>query len=128
MMRADLTETERADRLHVLGMAVVVALWLPIFFWLLHLSTLAALVVYIGNDPSKWWTAWVDTGLCAAGTIVCMVVAIAIGVSVDAHEDDGSPEGRTRFLTWQAVLAGLANLALILAEGSYVLFITAGHR
>jgi hypothetical protein len=47
---------------------------------------------------------------------------------VDATVRDGTPEGRTRFLAWQGVLAGLANLALILAEGSYALFITAGHR
>ncbi len=128
MTRADVSETERADRLHVLGVAGVIVLWLPIFFWLVHLATLGALAVYIGDHPSKWWTAWVDTGLCAAGTIVCILAAIAIGVSMDAPEDDGSPEGRTRFLAWHGVLAGLANLALILAEGSYVLFLAAGHR
>jgi hypothetical protein len=121
-------DAERARRQHIRGVVLVFALWLPIFFWLAHLASMAALVGYVANNREKWWIFWIDTGLCAAGTIACMVVAVVVGVSVGAHEDDGSPEGRTRFLAWQALLAGFANLALILAEGSYVAFISVGHR
>ncbi len=128
MIRDGLSAQERAQRMHAIGVVAVAVLWLPMVFWLLHLSSLAAIVPYIHNNPEKWWLAWVDTGVFAAGTIVCIVVSILVGVSVDAHEDVGTAEGRTRFLGWQGVLAGLANLALILAEGSYALFISAGHR
>jgi hypothetical protein len=128
MMREDVSEKERAYRLHTLGVVGVLTLWLPIFFWMAHLASLAALAPYIGNHPSKWWLWWVDTGVFAAGTIACILIAIAVGVSMNAPEDEGDAEGRNRFLAWHVVLAGLANLALILAEGSMILFISVGHR
>jgi hypothetical protein len=127
-MRADLSEVERARRLHTLGVVGVVTLWLPIFFWMLHLSTLAALIPYLNNNPSKWWLAWIDTGVFAAGTIACILAGIWVGASVNASEEVGDGEGRNRFIAWQVVLAGLANLALILTEGSYVLFLSPMHR
>jgi hypothetical protein len=106
----------------------VFALWLPIFFWLAHLGSMAALVGYVQNDPSKWWIFWIDTAVCATGIIVCMIVGVVVGIRPMVTESDGSPEGRNRFLGWQVLLAGLANLALTLAEGSYVLFLPVGHR
>lgn len=128
MPGAAFEEVEDARRMHALGIVGTFTIWLPIFIWLAHLGSLAALVPYLRNHPSKWWIAWIDTGVCAAAVIACIVVAIAVGVSVDARENDGTAAGRTRFLAWHGVLAGLANLALILAEGSYVLFISPLHR
>jgi hypothetical protein len=118
---------EHARRLHALGVVAVVTLWLPIFFWMVHLGSLAALAPYLDNNPDKWWLWWVDTGLLAAGTIACILISIAIGLRMRDPSDVGTPEGRTRFLAWQGVLAGLANLALILAEGSTITFFL-GHR
>jgi hypothetical protein len=128
MMREDVSETERAEQLHTLGVLGVIVLWLPIFFWMAHLGSMAALVPYLRDHPDKWWAAWIDTGVFAAGTILCILVSIAIGVRMNAPENEGSGEGRNRFLAWHGVLAGLANLALILAEGSMILFISPMHR
>ncbi len=128
MMREDVSEAERAQRLHALGVVGVLVLWLPIFFWMGHLASLAALAPYLRNNPDKWWLWWVDTGIFAAGALLCILLSIALGVSMNAAEDEGNAEGRNRFLAWHGVLAGLANLALILAEGSMILFITLGHR
>ncbi len=117
-----------ARRLHTLGVAGVLTLWLPIFFWMAHLGSTAALVEYVANHPSKWWIEWVDTGVLAAATAACIAGSALLGASVKATVRDGTAEGRTRFLAWQGVLAGLANLALILAEGSYVLFLPHAQR
>ena len=125
---AEQDSVRRARSQHTRGVILVFALWLPIFFWMAHLGSMAALVGYVQNHPYRWWIFWVDTGLCAAATIACMIVAVLVGASVGANSRDAPPEGRTRFLAWQAVLAGFANLALILAEGSYVLFLSVGHR
>jgi hypothetical protein len=129
MTPVDAATRDRVFRMHDYGVVNVFALWIPIFLWMAHLGSMAALVAYVGNHPHMWWVFWLDTGVCAAGTLLCMLVATLIGLRVPASEREGTPEGRTRFLAWQAVLAGTANLALILAEGSYVLFLTsAAHR
>ena len=125
---ADPIAVEHAQRFHRLAVIEVFALWLPIFFWMAHLGSMAALVAFVRNNPSKRWVFWVDTGACATSTIVCIVVGLVIGLRSAAVEHDGTPEGRNRFLGWQVLLAGLASLALTLAEGSYVLFLSVHHR
>ena len=118
---------EEAHRQHVLGVLTVFTIWLPIFFWIVHLGTMAALVPYVHNHPSKWWLFWVDTGVLAAATLACIVIAFAIAARENADVLDGTRSGRTRFLAVQGVLAGVVNLILILVEGSYVLFLTTGR-
>jgi hypothetical protein len=114
---------EYEQRMHRRRVVLVLALWGPIFFWMAHLASMAALVRYVGNNPERWWIFWVDTGLCAAATVVCLTVATLMILAYDTTSDEATPESNARFLGWQGVLAGLANLALILAEGSYVLFL-----
>jgi hypothetical protein len=124
---ADPIAVEQAARFHRIGIVEVFALWLPIFIWMVHLGSMAALVAYVRSNPNKWWVFWIDTGVCAAAIIVCIAVGLAIGIRPMITESDGTPEGRNRFLAWQVLLAGLASLALTLAEGSYVLFIGVHH-
>ena len=112
-----------ARREHRRGEIAVVCLWVPILLWMAHLVSMAALVAYVRNHPYRWWLFWLDTGVCAAGIVLCLVVATVLGRRADTPSDVGTPAGRTRFLAWQAVLAGLANLALTLLEGSFVAFI-----
>ena len=57
MMREDVSETERAEQLHTLGVLGVIVLWLPIFFWMAHLGSMAALVSGIAGLSSAWVTA-----------------------------------------------------------------------
>ena len=103
-------------------------IWIPIFLWMAHLGSSAALVRYIDLHGADWWVLWLDTGVCAAATIACLATSVWLVVDADTPSDSGEPEGRTRFLAWQGVLAGLANLALILAEGSLVAFISRSLR
>ena len=103
-------------------------IWIPIFLWMAHLGSCAALVRYVDLHGSDWWVLWLDTGVCAAGTIACLATSVWLVVDADTPSDSGEPEGRTRFLAWQGVLAGLANLALILTEGSLVAFISRSVR
>jgi hypothetical protein len=117
---ADIAEARKEHRR---AEVAVLCIWIPIFLWMAHLGSMAALVGYVRNHPSRWWVFWVDTGVCAAGIIACLAIATLIGLRADTPSDEGSPRGRTRFLAWQAVLAGLANLALTLTEGSFVAFI-----
>ncbi len=125
---ADAIAVAHAERFHRLAVIEVFALWIPIFLWLAHLGSMAALVGYVRNNPSKWWVFWIDTGTCATGIILCILIGLFIGLRPDASETVGTPEGRTRFLGLQVLLAGLASLALTLAEGSYVLFISVHHK
>ncbi len=125
---ADPIAVEEAARFHRIAVVEVFALWLPIFIWMAHLGSMAALVGFVRNNPSKWWVFWVDTGTCAAGIIVCIVTGVVLGVRPMTTERDGTPQGRNRFLGLQVLLAGLASLALTLAEGSYVLFIGSHRR
>ena len=125
---ADAAAVEHARHFHRLGVVEVLALWLPMFIWMAHLASMAALVGFVHSNPSKWWVFWLDTGLCAGGIVTCIIVGTVVGVRASATEADGTPEGRNRFLGWQVLLAGLASLALTLAEGSYVLFLGVHHR
>ena len=122
--------TDRADDGSTAGGSLAVAtIWIPIFLWMAPSRlvrgarcTTSTSTVRTGGScgstpgsvrpaPSRAWRSpsgsWSTPG---------------------APSDAGTPEGRTRFLAWQGVLAGLANLALILAEGSLVAFISRSVR
>ena len=56
--------------------------------------------------------------------VVCMLLSLQlVRATVGATEADGTADGRTLFIGLMGVLIGSASLALILLEGSYVVFI-----
>jgi hypothetical protein len=114
-------------RAHTLAVTGVVSIWAGIALWLAHLGSMAALVGLVSNEPHLWWAYHVDTGICAFLTILCILWSLRLAFTGRASPDDGTYAGRTVFLGWQGVLAGLANLALILAEGMFVAFLWPGH-
>jgi hypothetical protein len=94
--------------------------------WLVHLVFEAAMVEVVCRHPSWLWTLHLATALTAlvtlGGMAVCFDLLRAAGPP-DPEGDDGSPVGLTRFLGGLGLLVGAANLALILLEGSYVIFV-----
>jgi hypothetical protein len=96
--------------------------------WLFHLVFEAAMVQYTCTHPGWKWTlhaATVVTVLVTlAGMAVCADLLRAGGrASRWSEDDDGSPAGRTRFLGAFGLIVGASNVALILLEGSYVIFV-----
>jgi hypothetical protein len=112
---------------HYLGVKGVASIWAGIFLWMAHLGSMAALVGLVRNEPHLWWTFHVDTGICAFGIILCTLWSLKLALDMGPPWGEGTPRSRNRFLGWQGVLAGLANLALTLAEGMFVAFLI-GHR
>ena len=94
--------------------------------WLVHLTFVASMVEFVCRHPSWLWTLHFATALSAvvtlAGMVVCFDLLRAAGLA-DPEEDDGSSVGLSRFLAGLGLLLGAANLALILLEGSYVIFV-----
>ena len=56
--------------------------------------------------------------------VIAMLLSLQlVRTTVGASEGDGTAEGRTMFVGLMGLLVGGVNLALILLEGSYVVFI-----
>ena len=67
------------------------------------------------------------TGVCALVTIVALLLARRIFVAAAGGDPASSDDvGQLLFLAQLGLLIGAINLALILLEGSYVLFIPRG--
>ncbi len=94
--------------------------------WLIHLTFASSIVQYTCNVPGTLWYQYLATGLTAAATILAMVWSLElVRAGGDQDEAAGSKRGRTVFLGYLGLLFGAIDLALILAEGSYVFFV---HR
>ncbi len=73
------------------------------------------------------WTLHAATVVCAAVTVVALLLArrlyiVASGSDASSNDD----AGQLLFLAQLGLLVGAINLALILLEGSYALFIPRG--
>lgn len=91
--------------------------------WLLHLTVAASLVRLLCEYPGWTWVLHVDTAVTAAVALAAMVMSAAlVRVSPDP-EDADTPGGQLRFLGLLGLLFGAINLALILLEGSYAIFL-----
>jgi hypothetical protein len=112
-------------------------LWRGVMVWYAVLGGIAAWIVHLVFIVSAehWthlhkqygWTLHAATGVCALATIGAMLLAhrllVAASGSDPASNDDA---GQLLFLAQLGLLTGAINLALILLEGSYVLFIPRG--
>jgi hypothetical protein len=99
--------------------------------WIAHLSFLAAMVPFTDDHPGWDWTFHAATAVTAlvtlAGMAVCWDLWRLAGHTVtDPDTPDASPPALSRFLAFFGLLIGAINLALILVEGSYVVFVRRG--
>lgn len=94
------------------------AVAVPIAAWMAHLSAVASLVGLTNDRPD---VKWVIHGLTIGLTLVCVLLGVLIWPFVNR------PESSVRFLARLALSSVVANIILILWEGSYVLFLSP-HR
>ncbi len=92
--------------------------------WIVHLVFVVGAEHWSHTHPRYSWTLNASTVVCAAATVVALGLAWrllrAAGDADPAATDDA---GQLVFLAQVGLLVGAINLALILLEGSYVLFI-----
>jgi hypothetical protein len=91
--------------------------------WAVHLVGEASLVRLAQKHSGVVWAMHALTAGTALVTLVALLLSIRYARWDDAHEGDGTPAGRTRFLGLLGVIFNVANLLLILAEGLYVVVV-----
>jgi hypothetical protein len=111
--------------------AVWLAALIGIPAWIAHLTFLAAMVPYTDKHSGWDWTLHAATAIAAlvtlAGTAVCFDLWRRSGAEEpDTDTADLNPSALGRFIGFFGLATGLTNLVLILAEGSYVLFVRRG--
>ena len=112
-----------ASRIARSGFAGWFAVTGGIVAWIVHL-TFAASIVRLACDHPGWIVVLhLTTALTAAVTLAAMGVAALL---VRGNPDPESAEtsgGQLRFLGLLGLLVGAVNLALILLEGSFAIFL-----
>ena len=81
--------------------------------WAVHIVASASLVD-LACEKRAEWPLHALTAVCVVGALAALVVAIRL---------TRTPSPPWRFVGWVGVISSLANLLLILLEGSYVLFL-----
>lgn len=105
--------------------------------WIAHLVFEAAMTQYTTAHPGWRWTLHLATALTALATLTGMAVCADLVRLANrsepglagfnrAEDDDASTGNISRFLGYLGLLIGVTNLALILMEGSYVIFVRRG--
>jgi hypothetical protein len=91
--------------------------------WAVHITGEASLVRLAQLHPGVVWAMHGLTAFTALVTIIALLLSIRYARWDDAHEGDGTPAGRTRFLGLLGVIFNVVNLMLILLEGLYVVVV-----
>jgi hypothetical protein len=101
--------------------------------WIAHLIFEAAMTPYTTAHPGWRWTMHLATVVTALVTIAGMTICFDLMRAANRgappgrlDADDASAANLSRFLGTFGLLIGVANLALILMEGSYVIFVRRG--
>jgi hypothetical protein len=100
--------------------------------WIAHLIYEAAMTQYTTAHPGWRWTLHLATAITALATLAGMAICFdliraANRAGASAIDDgDASAANISRFLGGVGLLVGVSNLALILLEGSYVIFVRRG--
>ena len=106
------------------GLKVWIPVVAPIGLWIAHLTAVSSLSRLACNDHAYTWVQHAVTAVTGVAVVLCMLMATRlVSAGRGTTEEDGSVPGRTKFLGLFALGVGAVNLALILLEGSYVIFI-----
>jgi hypothetical protein len=123
MNAAEVERIERASPRRR-GIEVWYAAFGGIAAWTVHLLFVVSAEHWTYLHPRYRWTLHAMTGVCAVATIAAMVLARRLLVySSGAEEESNDDAAQLQFLARLGLLVGAINLALILLEGSYALFI-----
>jgi hypothetical protein len=101
------------------GFLVWFALSAGVVAWAAHLLFLASFVEFM-RDHGFEWVAHLATAVAVAVTVTAMLLSARMLERGHDDEEQATPSGRTRFLGMMGLWIGGISLALILAEGVYV--------
>ncbi|MDQ1434543.1 MAG: hypothetical protein QOF59_1359 [Actinomycetota bacterium] len=125
----NIVEIKRIERAPTLrrGVEVWYAAFGGIAAWTVHLLFVASFEHWTFLHSQYRWTLHAATVVCTLATVVAMLLARRL-LNIAAGSDPASNDdaGQLLFLAQLGLLVGAINLALILLEGSYVLFIPRG--
>jgi hypothetical protein len=95
--------------------------------WTVHLLFVASFEHWTFLHSEYSWTLHAVTVVCTLATVAAMLLARRL-LNIAAGSDPASNDdaGQLLFLAQLGLLVGAINLALILLEGSFVLFIPRG--
>jgi hypothetical protein len=122
-------EVERIERASALrrGIEVWYAAFGGLAAWTLHLMFVVSFEHWTFLHFGYRWTLHAATAICALATVAALLLARRLLLIAAGSDPSGSDDaGQLLFLAQFGLLFGAINLALILLEGSYVLFIPRG--
>jgi hypothetical protein len=120
---AQVTEIESASA-RQRGFRVWFAVFGGLAAWIVHLVFLASAEHWTYTDHQWSWTLDAATAVTALVTLVALRLAWQLHKAASGADPSGSDDaGQLLFLAQIGLLVGAINLALILLEGSYVLFL-----
>jgi hypothetical protein len=91
--------------------------------WMVHLTYAASVVRLTCEHPSLIWTIHGVTAVTALVTVAAIAMSAALVREGSDAESAGTRAGQFRFLGLMGLLVGAINLALILLEGSFAIFL-----
>ena len=91
--------------------------------WMVHLVYSASVVELTCDHPGLIWTIHGASAGTALVTVVAMAMSAALVREGADVESAGTRAGQFRFLGLMGLLVGAINLALILLEGSFAIFL-----
>ncbi len=91
--------------------------------WMVHLTYSASVVRLTCEHPGLIWSIHAVTALTALVTVLAIAMAAALVRESADPESAGTRGGQLRFLGLMGLLVGAINLALILLEGSFAIFL-----
>ena len=95
-----------------------------IVLWMIHITFVSSIVEFTCTEGDDWlWASHLVTVVTGAATVYAMFICRRMVKGAGADETDGDLAGSTHFLGLFGLITGALSLALIVLEGSYVLFI-----
>ena len=91
--------------------------------WMVHLTYAASVVELTCEHPGLIWTIHGVTAVTALVTVVAIAMSATLVRESAGAESEGTRAGQLRFLGLMGLLVGAINLALILLEGSFAIFL-----
>lgn len=125
-MNQRLDSIERAGPLRR-GIEVWYAAFGGIGAWIVHLLFVVSAEHWSFIHHQWAWTLHAATAICATLTLAALALAWRLRSVAVGHDPAGADDaGQMLFLAHLGLLVGTINLALIVLEGSYVVFIPRG--
>ncbi len=109
------------------GVEVWYAAFGGIAAWLVHLLFVVCAEHWSYTNHRWSWTLHAATAVCAAATLIAIALAWRLRSAASGHDPGATADGgQLLFLAHVGLLVGFINLALIVLEGAFVVFIPRG--